>query len=209
MYRRDGTGGTVKNFVYFANFIPRECKDVFFILRLKDTHGRRALLSFFFFFSSLLVILSRQFSLSLLHSRHNAALCLWKEKVKECSGAVKQRETLEPGGMGYSRGNSRKTLQGKKCVFLKREMLLKNSISQVPKELHSRGKRRTHLQKSIQLHYWSQQKQVDKISNEKFGRQELESGETGSHPACCTEITERPWASYCPFLCVIFPLHIK
>lgn len=54
--RRNGTVGTLKNFVYFVNFIPRECKDDFSFPVGKDTRGRRAFLSFFF---PLLVILSR------------------------------------------------------------------------------------------------------------------------------------------------------
>lgn len=42
----------------------------------------------------------------------------------------------------------------------------------------------------------SQQRQMDKIYSEKSGRQWCKSGETSSYAACCTEISERPWAGY-------------
>lgn len=43
----------------------------------------------------------------------------------------------------------------------------------------------------------------------KSERQWLESQETASHLACCTETSEWPWASYLPSLNLIFFLHIK
>lgn len=65
-------------------------------------------------------------SLSVLNSGHDAVLCLWEDKVKECSGAERQRETLEPVGMVCSRGTSRKMLGKERSgSFVKERCLLK------------------------------------------------------------------------------------
>lgn len=50
----------------------------------------------------------------------------------------------------------------------------------------------------------SQRRQMDKIYSEKSGRQWCKSGETRSYAACCTEISEWPWASCFLSLYLIF-----
>lgn len=92
--------------------------------------------------------------------------------------------------------------------FFKGEILIKNSVSKIPKELHSRGKWRTHLWKSIQLHYCPQWRWMDKIYKKNLGG----SGWSPEKQVLSLLLHSNIWTTLdelCSFTVSNFSLHVK
>lgn len=107
---------------------------IFHFVSTKASMAQELFLIYLFTIFCLLVIFfpgtTQIVPFSTLNSGHDAALCLWKENVKECNGAVRQRETLE---LSDHRGPTGRCWVREEVSLFKRRYLLKILSARYPR----------------------------------------------------------------------------